>query len=250
MALMANIFLSVLSTITGYGGKSKVNVVKPLKYEGGTRYYPGDVVIRYQKGNFLVVKCSEDTARQLFFVPENINYLIQDRRYYRIISLVGTVLLMFGVIFLGNSKVYMQLAFAGAYIIMNALYWIIAALPEKVHWDLSCFEVRDQCFEFEDGSIPKPKGNKYINYNETFAQALWKVIVATRDINWARRSNAAPETDGWNNWLLEAKAKAETARYYIVRVDAKEVVVRQLPDWNPDEELTSYLVEDQNRNKV
>ena len=128
---------------------------------GGQRpiHAPGDVVIRYGKGNFLVVSCDEDVARELYFAPESINYLVKNQWQYRVISLVGTIMLMFGVIFLANSSTWMQLCFAIAYITMNALYWIVAALPSRVHWDTSCFKVSDQAIEVrvDTGKPPAAK---------------------------------------------------------------------------------------------
>jgi hypothetical protein len=152
-AMLANIMLSSLSSLVGYSGKWKLNLQK--RANRGRYTPPGDVVIRYDKGNFLIVSCDEDVARELYFAPEGINYLVKNQWQYRVISLLGTIMLMFGVIFLANSSTWMQLCFAVAYITMNALYWIVAALPSRVHWDTSCFKVSDQAIEVRvDTGVP------------------------------------------------------------------------------------------------
>ena len=56
-----------------------------------------------------------------------IQYLVEERWQYRLISLVGTLMLMFGVIFLSNATGPLQVAFAAVYILMNSFYWIVAA---------------------------------------------------------------------------------------------------------------------------
>lgn len=35
----------------------------------------GDVVIRYPKGNFLIVRCHENVARELYFAPEELSLI-------------------------------------------------------------------------------------------------------------------------------------------------------------------------------
>ena len=96
---------------------------------------PGDVVISYPQGAFIVIKCDEDIARELYGAPEKYNYLVGVQTY-RLIALTDTILLMFGVIALANASLVLKLAFAGAYIILNAAYWVVTA-PPTMHWDLS-----------------------------------------------------------------------------------------------------------------
>ena len=74
----------------------------------------------------------------------------------------------------------------------------MAALPQKMHWDLSCYEVREQGVE---GGPSNPN----------FTEALWKAILLTKDINWVENGEAAPKTPVWKDWLQEAKTQA---RFY------------------------------------
>jgi len=212
------------------------------------------VVIRYPKGSFLVVQCSEDVARELYFAPENIDYLVSHSWKYRIISLVGTFLLMIGVVSLGNASTWLQVGFAVSYMILNAAYWVVAALPSKVHWDMSCFEVRNQCFGRETKEKTHSQQETYqkyfVDHNDTFTQALWKVIVATKDIDWVKRSAAAPQTEAWDAWLHEAKAQAEVAKTKKEVINGKEVKVWEVPDWDPQQELIKSMATAEDPNGV
>jgi len=237
MAFVATILLSFLSTLIGLGNKWRLQLVKK-RVKSWTP--PGDVVIRYPGGSFLVVKCTEDVARELYFAPENIQYLISHRQTYRLISLVGTMMLMFGVVALANAGLYLQLAFAASYILLNAAYWLVAALPPKTHWDTSSFVVKEQRLERATPDT-QYSGSKrtYVDYNETFTQALWKAIVATKDAEWVRRGEVAPQTPAWDEWLVNAQAKANTAKYYYD--ERSNTVVWNVPDWDPQQALADLI---------
>jgi hypothetical protein len=289
-AMLANIMLSGLSSLVGYSGKWKLNLQRRMTR--GRYTPPGDVVIRYGKGNFLVVSCDEDVARELYFAPEGINYLVKSQWQYRVISLVGTIMLMFGVIFLANSSTWMQLCFAIAFITMNVLYWIVAALPSRVHWDTSCFKVSDQAIEVRvdtgkappkpaakpaakvgvkgDAKTTKPtpepetptlvngatpttlpqkrtgRTTTFVDRNPTYTWALWKAILVTQTTDWVKGSDAAPDTDAWNDWLQEAKLRARSldpdATYaHKFDGDTKKTLVYRLPDWDPQKYLQECL---------
>ncbi|OCL09254.1 hypothetical protein AOQ84DRAFT_354101 [Glonium stellatum] len=233
MALVAIILLSLLSTFIGLANKWTLHL--PKRLATNPMVPPGDVVIRYPKGSFLIVKCTEDVARELFFAPENINYLVPHPAVYRIISLISTILLMFGIIALGNAGNNLQLAFAAAYILLNAGYWTVAALPTKLHWDTSCFQVKMQRLEGSE------KNKYFADQNSTFTRALWKVIVVTKSIDWIARSTAAPDTDAWRRWLRDAKAAAEKEGWYEDPADG--TLVWKVPQWHPQERLRELLAE-------
>jgi hypothetical protein len=260
MAMLADVLLSSLSTIVGLATKWKLVLQKRRNKTPHTP--PGDVVIRYLKGTFLIVQCDEEVARELYFAPEDMDYLIKSSWQYRIISLLGTVMLMFGVIFLANAQTQLQLAFGGAYIIMNALYWVVAALPSRVHWDTSCFKVIEQCIELkasvtdktlDDSAVaarvlPKPVGKTmktFVDQNDSFTQALWKAIVITKDVEWIRKSAAAPNTPAWDEWLVKAQARARSTgepgnRWE--KIDGRDILVWDLPDWEPGKALNECLM--------
>jgi hypothetical protein len=197
MGLLAVLLLALLSTVIGIGNKWT------LKSAGrpNTRNAdipPGDVVIRFPQGSFLIVKCDEEVARELYFAPEIIEYLIEQPAVYRLISLIGTSMLMFGVIALGNSKRWTQVAFAISFMALNAAYWIVAALPNRLHWDTSCFEVTQQ-------RLSTSCHKHYIDKSESYTEALFKTICVTRNIDWIRKGAAAPDTPAWDRWLSESR---------------------------------------------
>ena len=239
MALLAVLLLSLLSTLIGLGNYWQLRLQKrPVQ---GAVVPRGDLVIRYPRGAFVVVKCTEEVARELFFAPETIEYLVKHPPIYRLISLIGTLMLMWGVIMLGNARLESQVSFAAAYMFMNAAYWIVAALPAKVHWDKSCFKVNQQRI---DG--PSETGKRIMSVNKTYTQALWKVILVTKSIDWIRNNEAAPVTDAWNQWLTEALNYALTVDFYVDEKDPTQTVVWRLPDWDPQQAFIDIL-RDQSR---
>lgn len=195
MSLIATLLLSLLSTLVGIGNKWQLGLSSGP--QATVEPPPGDVVIRYPNGSFLVVKCDESVARELYFAPEEIKYNIKSPEVYRLISLIGTLMLMLGVISLANARLQLQFAWAGAYILINAAQWTAAALPARSHWDLSCYTVT------EEGLDTGPA-------NTNFTEALWKAIMLTKSTGWVKLGSAAPRTDTWSEWLREAETKSRS----------------------------------------
>jgi len=190
MSLIATLLLSGLSTLIGISNKWELQLPRRPR---NPLTDAGDVVVRYPNGSYLIVKCTEEVARELYFAPEEIVYNIENETIYRMISLVGTLMLMLGVIFLANAKLQLQFCWGGAYIILNAAHWVAAAVPQRLHWDLSCYEIEEQ------GVVSGPK-------NETFTDALFQAILFTKSKSWVRiGKEAAPKTVTWDKWLEEAE---------------------------------------------
>ena len=225
MALLATILLSCLSTLVGIGSRWKL----VFKERTATRPVPpSDVVINYPQGAFLIVKCEEVTARQLYWHPPECQYIVGTPTY-RIISLVGTMMLMFGVICLGNATLTLQICFAGAYLILNAAYWTVAALPQQWHWDLSHFCVRP--IYYEGGEQCK-----------TFTSALWKAIAISQSVKWVEDGKVAPASEGWKDWLSDAQAEVLAFKEKDeLKADGTRENPMPLPKWNPEEALDKAL---------
>ena len=203
-----------------------------------TREVPEDIIItKYPNGAFLIVKCDENIARELYWHPEECNYTFGDTTY-RILSLFGTMMLMFGVICLANSTLSLQVAFAAAYMILNAAYWIVAALPQRWHWDLSCYEVTQESYR---------GGEEHQN----FTQALWKAIAITSSVEWVKNGQIAPVSEGWKRWVEAAgtavvdwKGRREASNigrsgYGPTHERSNEQL--PLPEWEAEKELTACL---------
>ena len=241
-ALIATLLLSLLSSIIGIGSQWSPQLMARKQ----TRRVPDDFhIIQYPHGAFLVVKCDEDVRRELYWHPEKCNYIFGDTTY-RILSLVGTMMLMFGVICLANSTLALQVAFAAAYMILNATYWVVAALPDRWHWDLSCYEVTLEEYEGEEAQ-------------ENFTQALWRTIAITGSAEWVNSGRVAPVSEGWKKWVETAGEKVRKAKEnqaagmmtnsgydYIVGKSNK----RSLPHWDADQALTDFLNSDEGEKNV
>lgn len=230
---MATVLLSLLSSLIGLGNKWTLKLPERKIKKG--RVPRGDVVIRYPKGSFLIVRCKEEVARELYFAPETIRYLLEHGPAYRILSLVGTMMLMGGVICLANASIHLQIAWAGSYMLLGSSYWIVAALPGKLHWDYSCYTVTNECLSDSDMSV---KG--YPSHNTTFTQALWRAIVVAKSTEWVIRSNACPDTQAWRDWLNAARAVSRDVRE--ADVPKKEgVKTWEVPDWDAQAYLGELL---------
>ena len=230
MALIATILLSCLSTLIGIGSKWHLE----LPERKVDRFVPSsDVIIRYPQGSFLVVQCDEAVQRELYWAKEKCNYMVGIQTY-RLISLVGTLMLMFGVIFLANAQLPLQLAYAAAYILLNAAYWVVAALPPRLHWDLSKYHVQEIEYDVEDhGEKVKLDEERDKNYTE----ALWTTIAITQSVGWARNADIAPKAKAWGDWLDKAE---EMAGLPVQKRDPKTQRLT-LPYWDCQTALSDYL---------
>jgi hypothetical protein len=190
MSLTATLLLSVLSTLVGITSHWQFNLHRSI-----VSPTPGDTVIYWPNGSFLVVKCEEELARKLFWAPERINYTMKGTNGFMALSLIGTIFLMISVIALANAKIELQIAWAAAYVLINIGHWIAAALPRRYSWDFSAFEIKEQ------GIAGGPD-------NQSFREALWKAILVTKSVRWTRTAGIAPQSEVWDLWLQEAEEKS------------------------------------------
>lgn len=245
MALLATVFLSLVSTLVGFGSKwtlslaeRKSNRVTP----------PADVVVHYPGGVFLVVHCDEEVARALYFSPEACNYGL-GKSWYRAISLLSTILLMFGMIMLANAKPILQIYYAAAYMLLNAAYWVVAALPYTWNWDLSDFEVVRQDYNMPRGDAEDPGPSltaKERDVAVSFTGALWRAIALTGSSGWVRTAGIAPKTAAWDEWLEEAENVAMQQKHPLTPYpDPKHPMWKgkppTLPLWNYQDTLTNLI---------
>jgi hypothetical protein len=162
-----------------------------MKVSGAYHVPVGDVVIRTREGAFLVIHCSKDIAREIYFrATDEAQYRVSDTISKALVGL-GTLTFMAGVVLLGNSSWTMQVVIGVAYLILNGAYWVAAILPQRWTWDLSHYKVvrRHAHRDSQDGVNP--------NYTRT----LWYAIRATREIRWVTITGAVPPTDTWRTWL-------------------------------------------------
>ena len=236
MALLAAIILSSLSTLIGIGSHWEL-ILSKRKVISGRIVPDGDVVIVYENGAMLVIKCDENIARELYWAPEKCKYRVAPAPY-RLIALLGTLLLMAGIVSLGNAGTNMQVAFGAAYAIINAAYWFVSALPPKLHWDLGCYQIDPR----EYGGQPE---------SANFTEALWKAIALAGDTSWADFGNVAPKTRPWMQWLadaqivLQASMKRDEAGKLVRVMEYDEEKKLKLPEWDFQGALNRHLASDQ-----
>lgn len=233
MALLATITLSLLSTNTGIANKWQPTPNDPKPDPNSP---PGDVVIKYPQGAFIIVRCSEQTARYLYFNrSERCHYMVRSTALYRGLSLISTLLLMAGVISLANADIVLQTAFAGSYMFINIFYWIGAALPPAKHWDLSRLKLtRIQLV----GGQP-PRDAKIQDVPPTHTEALWKTIAVTGTKTWLESTGWAPQTDAWAEWLREAEDAAQAEPMRETRDGEQEIW--KIRNWDSKHVLSTIL---------
>ncbi|KAL8952762.1 MAG: hypothetical protein Q9222_001347 [Ikaeria aurantiellina] len=220
--LVAVLALSSLSTFIGIGNRWKLQLKKRLSTR---KVPPSDVVINYPNGAFLIIKCTEEVAREFYWHPEECIYTVSPRMY-RIISLFGTLILMFGVICLGNATIDLQLGFAASYIILNAAYWVVAALPARWNWDLSHYSIKT--IDYDGGEE-----------NTQFTAALWKAIAITQSVHWVKIGSIAPISKGWDEWIREAEEMVKNGKAGWHQHNSQEDIL--IPEWDYNEALTRCL---------
>lgn len=226
-ALIATLLLSGLSSLIGLGSRYNLE----LMGRRSTRNVPKDsIVIQYPNGAFRIIQCAEEVARGLYWHPEECIYRFGDTTY-RLISLVATITLMVGVVCLANSSLLLQIVFAGSYLALNALYWVVAALPPALNWDLTCYQVDP--VQYKDGEV-----------NKSFTQALWKAIAITESVDWVKTGQVAPVSEGWKVWVNKAMKAVEshqTSKESCDDMAEKSIGVKTLPNFNWEGELTKCL---------
>lgn len=188
VACVAIALISLTSTVIGLSNFWHPSLIS-RKQRGHVP--PGDLVIRTRQGAFIVIKCSEEVARELYTSTEECKYVVGDQMYRGLVG-VGTFLFMCGVVLMGNCTWVMQAALGVSYILLNGLYQVAALLPTSWHWDFSRYiwdEVADECQKQQ----------------KSYTQALWQAIKASGSTEWVRLTNAAPVSNAWSTWLDEAR---------------------------------------------
>ncbi|KAH6855575.1 hypothetical protein B0I37DRAFT_424138 [Chaetomium sp. MPI-CAGE-AT-0009] len=188
----------------------------------GSSQPSGDMIIRTREGAFLVVKCTEEVARELYSGVDECRYVVEDSGYgagdgkyrsfspYRLLMTLSAAFLMPSVILLGNCSFNMQALVGAAYLFLNIAYWMIGLLPLSSSWDLSRYEVLDV--------TPEDARHAYqaVSPQETsiedvpsFTRTLWFAIRETKATKWVQRSGSTPTSLAWIKWAAEALEAAK-----------------------------------------
>jgi hypothetical protein len=222
-ALLAVGLASIATTTISYAARWEPRIVN--RATRGLQL-SGDQIIRSREGAFLLIKCTEGVARELYSGVDECKYVVEDsgygaggkyRRYsrYRALMTVSAAFLMPSVILLGNCSFNMQALVGAAYLFLNIAYWMIGLLPLRSSWDLRRYVVQD--VTPEDAMHSHTDRTTCLETTRTpedipsFTRTLWYVIRETRATEWIERSGSAPRTPEWRKWAAEA---LEAARQF------------------------------------
>lgn len=167
----------------------------------------GDVIIRTREGAFILVKCNEEVARELYTGTEECTYHVTNRPY-RILVGFGTFLLMISVVLLGNCNFTMQCAIGASYIILNGAFWTTSLIHKSKFWDLSAYHWEDITPKDAMNADSHTNGTTILEGKPSFTRTMWYAIRETKKTGWVKRSGAAPRTKRWDKWLKAAEENA------------------------------------------
>ncbi|KAH8811981.1 hypothetical protein F5884DRAFT_297390 [Xylogone sp. PMI_703] len=214
VACIALATISIASSVIGYASWWSP-VLMNRTSTIGVRVPDGDVVIRTREGAFLIVKCNEDVARELYTGTEECKYYVPNRPYRALVG-IGTFLLMVSVVLLGNCNFTMQAAIGVSYIVLNGAFWIAALLKKNKFWNLSIYHWEDitpkdavEAHKVQDHGDPEAK--------PSYTRTMWYAIRETKKIDWVKRGGAAPSTHQWDDWLQEAARNVDNKHWPAVK---------------------------------
>lgn len=201
-ALTALGTISLATSVVGYA-----SWWSPVLTERASRSKvpPGDVVIRTREGAFLLVRCNENVARELYSGTEECHYYVNTKAY-RFLVAVGTFLLMISVVLLGNCDFTMQAAIGVSYIVLNGAFWAASLINKSLFWDLSSYEWKD--ITPEDAKHAHQRQDGTLSGEPSFTRTMWYAIRETKKTGWVRSGGAAPRTPQWEEWLTLAEKNA------------------------------------------
>jgi len=220
-AILAVCVISMASSIVGYASWWQPVL---MKRSFKSKVPAGDVVIRTREGAFLLVRCNEDVARELYTGTEECQYYV-GTQMYRILVGTGTFLLMASVVLMGNCEFAMQAAIGLSYIILNGLFWAASLVPKHLFWDLSNYECHDITpADAQNANLPQ---DDTLEGRPSFTRTVWYAIRETKKIGWITRGGVAPKTDQWDNWLRTAEENAIAGNRGWNAVEMREAMVGQ-----------------------
>lgn len=225
-ACLALFTISLASSIVGYASWWSPKLTQRVMTQ---RVPPGDVAIRTREGAFVLVKCDENVARELYTGTEECDYHIKTKTY-RVLVGLGTFLLMVSVVLLGNCTFTMQAAIGVSYICLNGAFWATSLINKRQFWDLSAYQWED--ITPEDAKNAHER-RRPVDHNATgepasFTRTMWYAIRETKKIGWIKKSGAAPTTPQWDKWLSMAEEEAVKGNRNWNAVEQQHMIVGQM----------------------
>lgn len=229
-ALIAIFIISLQASLAGYASWWRPRLM--VRPPHTTNVPPGDMMIRTREGAFLLIRCTEEVARELYTGTEDCEYHVGPKTY-RFLMAMATMLLMIGVVLLGNTRLEAQVLISGSYIVLNGAYWLLGMLPRRYFWDLSRYVWEDVTPEDAKNSHKMVDASADIYGVEgypSFTRTLWYAIRETESTGWVERSGAAPSTSQWRRWLREAGENARKHNRGWPAVARKDQIMREDAD--------------------
>ncbi|TWU74997.1 hypothetical protein ED733_005921 [Metarhizium rileyi] len=222
-AILAISLISLASTVVGFASFWRPILMKRKHTNEVPR---GDVLIRTREGAFVLVRCSEEVARELYSGTEECEYYVGGNTYRALMAL-GTMLLMVSVVLLGNCTWELKVFIGTSYIVLNGLYWGLGMIPRSYFWDLSRYQWEDV--------TPRDAVMAHLVTDErdqreghpSFTRTLWYAVRETRLTGWVERSGAAPSTAQWKTWLREAEHAAIKGARTWPAVERKDILLKE-----------------------
>jgi hypothetical protein len=199
---MATVCFSLFSSLAGYSNKRIDQQAPARQFREKSSPTSETVVIAYPTGSFLVVHCNDDVAQDLYFPQHTVAYALS-LNVYRLFTFVNRVVLWVGIFSLANAHVESQVAWAFSYALLGSAYWAADTLQGAGDGhEAMGYEVSDECLSdtdaMDDVRLPE---------DSAFYQALWKAVIATKEVGWVVKSGLVPETAVWKEWLEKAKRR-------------------------------------------
>ncbi|KAF7874929.1 hypothetical protein EAF04_002103 [Stromatinia cepivora] len=219
-ACVALFTISLASSIVGYASCWSPAL---MNRNNNSKVPLGDVVIRTREGAFVVVRCDEEVARELYNGTEECQYYVATDPY-RVLVGFGTFLLMVSVVLLGNCDFQMQISIGASYIVLNGAFWGVALMNKGRFWDLSSYEWKDVTPESaREAHLAQDEND--VEGKPSFTRTLWYAIRETKKIGWVKTSGAAPKTVKWEEWLKKAEVEAVNENWSWDAVRQKDATV-------------------------
>ncbi|KAB5542900.1 hypothetical protein GE09DRAFT_1133850 [Coniochaeta sp. 2T2.1] len=221
-AIVAVGAISVASSVIGYASWWQ----PILMNRSHTNQVPrGDVVIRTREGAFVLIRCTEEVARELYSGTEECMYYVSEKSYPAYMG-IGTVLLMISVVLLGNCNWNSQVFIGASYITLNGLYWAMGLLPREYFWDMSRYKCVDVTPEDAKNAHTTTNPEDQREGAKSYTRTLWYAIRETGKTAWVERSGAAPGTKQWREWLHEAHRAARKKQRNWPSVERKDEIMK------------------------
>ncbi|KAB5566550.1 hypothetical protein GE09DRAFT_1107247 [Coniochaeta sp. 2T2.1] len=221
-AIVAVGAISVASSVIGYASWWQ----PMLMNRSHTNQVPrGDVVIRTREGAFVLIRCTEEVARELYSGTEECMYYVSEKSYPAYMG-IGTVLLMISVVLLGNCNWNSQVFIGASYITLNGLYWAMGLLPRENFWDMSRYKCVDVTPEDAKNAHTTTNPEDQREGAKSYTRTLWYAIRETGKTAWVERSGAAPGTKQWREWLREAHRAARKKQRNWPSVQRKDEIMK------------------------